>query len=159
MLLTLALTAATALAPVFPARTPAQVVALATQARITGAATYDARQEGARYRFSIAQKGLRVRGRFATAGGGSMWVGYERGPGVTFVCVRPRGKRITCQRGDAGGAGLRILTSLAAPVASDSLLQLLTPLTRGGSALGDGAAPAASPACRDGWAASCARRA
>jgi len=73
---------------VFPARTHAQVVALATQQRITGAATYDARQEGTRYRFSIAQKGPRVRGRFATAGGGSMWVGYERGRGVTFVCVR-----------------------------------------------------------------------
>ena len=132
MLLSLALTAATALAPVFPARTPAQVVALATQQRVTGAATYDARQEATSYRFSVAQRGVKVRGRFATAGGGAMWVGYEPGPGVTFVCVRPRGKRITCQRGDPGGAGLRILTTLAAPVANDTLGALLAPLTRNG---------------------------
>ena len=145
MLLSLALTAATALAPVFPARTPAQVVALATQDRVTGAATYDARQEATSYRFSVAQRGVKVRGRFATAGGGAMWVGYEPGPGVTFVCVRPRGKRITCQRGDPGGAGLRILTSLAAPVANDTLRALLAPLTRNGR--GDGhAAPRARPA-------------
>lgn len=132
MLLSLALTAVTALAPVFPARTPAQVVALATQAQVTGAATYDAAQDGAPYRFSLARRGAKVRGRFATAGGGVMWVGYERGAGVTFVCVRPRGQRITCQRGDPGGSGLRILASLGAPVASDSLRRLLTPLTVNG---------------------------
>jgi hypothetical protein len=131
MPMSIALLAAVALAaPTFPATTPAEVIALATPPRITGTATYDMRIAAERYRLRVVQVGTRVLAHF-TVKGSQMWVGYVPGPGVTFVCRRQPRSAIGCERGDPGGAGLKILGTLGGPLSNEYLRQAFRPLTRG----------------------------
>lgn len=129
------LAAALLAAPVFPATTPAQVIALATRPTATAyVASYDVvdRTAGAtmRYRVTVARRGARALFR-ADLGreGGVQWLGLTGAPGGAYACVADpaRGQGPEC---GADPFGVALVLALMAPVGVDE--DAFRPLARRG---------------------------